>query len=215
MLSSAGVVAYRDSTAVPRGGVTGWTSGISTVYEYVVRVEASTPGGEQQARFQTYLRRDSTIKTEGPGLSDVLVTSGIAETTAPLKRWRDAKPTPSVGAIERGQNLWLLWENYELGAESGSASYDVTISIKRVRSGVGRIVASVAGALAGIARVSVRDDQADVQYTRTLAHANIIVEVVALDLQTTPAGDYAVTVQVADKAAKRTMSRTVMVTVRE
>jgi hypothetical protein len=153
------------------------------------------------------------MKTEGPGMSDVLVASGVADANVPYKRWRDANPAPSVGAIGRGQKLWLVWENYDFDVESGQTAFDIKISVKRVRSAAGSIAASVVGALAGIAKVSPGPDQVDVQYARTAAHSSITVETIALDLQTTPAGNYAVTVQVADKVGGRTFSRTVMITI--
>jgi GWxTD domain-containing protein len=215
LLPSTGVGLTRDSSAIGAGGLATWVSGYDVAYEQVLRVEASAPAANRLARFQTHIPRDSTMYGEGPGISDVLVASSVGDVNAPLARWRDAKPVPSVGAIDRGRNVWLVWENYELAAVNGSAQYDVTISVKRIRAGAGRIVANVIGALAAIARVTSGDDQAEVQYTRTAPQSKVVVEAMALDLGATPAGEYDVTVRVTDKTAGRTMARTVRITVRE
>ena len=66
-----------------------------------------------------------------------------------------------------------------------------------------------------LAQVPVGADRLTIHYERNVAHAPAILDNIALKLDETPAGTYAVTIGILDHVTGRTTSRTINLTVLE
>jgi hypothetical protein len=149
------------------------------------------------------------FRRQGFGLSDLLLATKVGQTTAGGARWTSVGATPHVGALPRNSELTIVWENYELGNDGGSARYSVTLSLVRVRSGAGRIAARVLGAIASVARIDTQqDDRYSVTFDRQLPHAAAFADQITIALAETPPGTYIVTIEVTDRASGAKSSRT-------
>jgi hypothetical protein len=142
-------------------------------------------------------------------VSDLLLATSVAQQQAPGARWPAAGATPLVGAMPRGGELTVVWENYEFAQDSGSARYSVSLSIVRERSAGGRIAARVLGALASAAQIDVRDDRYVVTFNRRIPYSAAFADQISIGLADTPGGTYTVSVEVTDavtgqKAASKT-----------
>src|SRR6185503_6974807 len=116
-------------------------------------------------------------------------------------RWSDFDITPLSGALVRGEELSLVWENYDFSSDSGTARYNIRIVIERDRSSPGGIVANIVRGLAGAVGVNREDNKLEMSFDRTVAHAPVLVDNVAIDLGDTPNGRYRLTVTVTDKGS--------------
>ena len=94
----------------------------------------------------------------GFGISDLLFASTVAAST-PSARWNALGAVSVAGAVVRGAQLTLVWENYALAQKDGGTQYAVKLSLARQQSGAARIAAQVIGALASIARVDRQPDR--------------------------------------------------------
>lgn len=185
---------------------------------YAYRAEASADGsqyaGRATAAFGAGPDSANAFPTRGFGMSDVLIaTSASAPRT--VRRWSDIPLEPLAGAVTASANLTLVWESYDVGATNGSARYDVTIALERARSGVGRVAARIVSNVGGAVGINRADNRISMQYERTVAHAPVLVDNIALSLAGTPPGQYRLSVSIIDRTTKQVATRTTILTVKE
>jgi hypothetical protein len=150
----------------------------------------------------------------GFGISDLLVASRTS--AAPTaKRWIDFDPEPVLGAVTKGSEIALVWENYELGQTGGTSRYEISIVIDRVRSLSGRIAAEIIGRTASAIGRDMSDDRLSLKFERTVAPANTVADNIMIGLGTTPPGSYLLTLRITDRVSGRVASRTVGLTIVE
>jgi GWxTD domain-containing protein len=178
---------------------------------YVYRAEASADGARYAGRASGAILAGADPRTgfalSGFGISDPLMATSVGSSGL-ARRWRDVAAVPLVGPAQRKANLALVWENYELANDGGTAKYNVAITIERVRSTAGRIAAQVVGNIGGAIGVDRSDERVIIKFDRTVGHSPVIVDQVMLALGDTPAGGYRVTIAVTDLATRRVTSRT-------
>lgn len=201
--------AYRDSVALPANGLKSWIWRVRPA-PYLARVEATARGVDAGARAMQWVLADRDSATgfdvRGFGISDVVLATQVTS-RPPAARWRDFSVAPLLGAVPRGSQLELLWEDYDVGVRNGQAQYDINITLQRRRSAAGRIAVEIVGALANAVGVTRKDDRVTLQVSRAVPPAPAIVDQVTLKLGDTPAGTYTLTVEITDKATGRKTSR--------
>jgi hypothetical protein len=206
-------MAFHATTVLETPGVHAWAARVAPG-SYLFRVEATGPQAKRSARASGQVQSQTDFPIQGTGMSDIVVAASASDSRTPGARWRDLSIVPSVGAVAKGTSVTLVWENYELGSRSGTAQYDVVVSIIQQKTTAGKIVAAISGALASVARIETRDDRAVIQYERTGAAAPVIPEVMTIELGATPGGTYTITVDVVDKVTGKTHSRTATLLIR-
>jgi GWxTD domain-containing protein len=183
---------------------------------YVYRAEASTDGGNYAARAGAFLvaGNDSStgFTTRGFGMSDVLLAASASSRGTPL-RWNDLNLQPMVGTVVRKGQIALVWENYELGNDGGSARYTVSIAVERQRSLIGRIAAQIVGRVGAVVGVDRTEDRVTSHYERNTPYAPAILENIALGFGDTPVGNYRLTITIADHVSGRTTARSLNIAV--
>jgi GWxTD domain-containing protein len=214
LMAGNGRISFHSAAVLETSGVHAWSARVPAG-TYLFRVEATGADAKRSARASGQLQSSGDFPMSGAGMSDVLVASSASDAAAPGTRWKDLSIVPNAGAVSRGAPISLVWENYDLGLRSGSANYDVSVSIIPQKSSAGKIVAAITGALASVARVETRDDRAVIRYSRTVAGAPVIAEVMSVNLGETPAGTYTLTIEVTDKATGAKFARSVELLVRE
>lgn len=209
---------FRDSATMRGAGVGRWIRRLPS-NDYFYRLEATADGSMTAARALGWITagRDtaSGFATRGFGMSDILLTTEARPAKAQPVRWSDYGIAPVLQAVPKGTTLQLVWENYELGNRAGQAEYTVDVSLERIRTGAGAIVAAVTSALARA--VGVDRDRNSVRYhfERSTAHAQAIVDVMAVNLAATPAGDYRITIEIVDAMSGRKTSASSVFSIRE
>ncbi|HKS06646.1 MAG TPA: GWxTD domain-containing protein [Gemmatimonadaceae bacterium] len=212
LLTGNASVAYYDTARVTTSAMRTWTRRVAPG-AYAYRIEAASPTSARAGRTTATILADADAKSgftrAGFGVSDLLLATSVAQQTAPGARWPAAGATPLVGAIAKGGELTVVWENYDFAQDSGSARYSVSLSIVRERSAGGRIAARVLGALAGAAQIDVRDDRYVVTFNRRVPYSAAFADQISIGLADTPGGTYAVSIEVTDavsgkKAATKT-----------
>lgn len=142
-------------------------------------------------------------------MSDVLLVSrATARGTA--RRWSDFDVTPLVGAVAKKAQITIVWENYELGSNSGSAKYTVAITMHREETPQtvpGRIAASIIGAIGGAVGVTRSKDEVEFKYDRSAPSTPAIVDNITLSLGDTPASAYLLTLRITDQVTGKTTGR--------
>lgn len=183
---------------------------------YMYRIEATANGVDDAGRAMEWFRvgEDTAtgFATRGFGISDVVVATRVEPRGTP-RRWTDYSVVPALKPVSSSGELAFLWENYDLAARNGESRYSIVLTIQRVRGVRGRVLAEVVGALSSVVGVNRRDDRVTFTWDRTVAHANVLVDNMAVSLRGTPAGNYRVTLEVTDRITNRKTSRTTMVTV--
>ena len=144
---------------------------------------------------------------QGFSISDVLVASHVDVPTSPSARWTSLNPVAVAGAVPRGTQLSLVWENYDFGQRNNSAEYSVVLTIVRDRSGAGRIAARIVGLLADVAQVTTQSDRVTLKFDRAQPYSAAFADQVDLALGDTPIGVYSLTLEVTDKATGRKSTR--------
>jgi GWxTD domain-containing protein len=185
---------------------------------YLMRAETSLETVNAAGRSTGVLTISDTSSAgfalRGSGLSDILVGRDAAE-NANAKRWADIDITPLSGPIVRGEELALLWENYDFAADSGTAKYNIRIVIERDRSSPGGIVANIVRGLAGAVGVNREENKLEMSFDRTVAHAPVLLDNLAIDLADTPNGRYRLSVTVTDKGSGRSFVRATTFSIRD
>jgi hypothetical protein len=202
---------FQDSATFAGTGEKGWTFRVPQT-NWMYRIEATIPGALTAAQVTGWIEagRDSAtgFAMRGLGLSDLLLASSATPRGALQRRWTDFTVAPLIGPVAQRGSVDLLWETYELGNQSGSARYDVAVTLQRQRSTAGRVAADIVSALASAVGVDRRDDRVTVRFERSAPHSAALVDRVTIALGDTPPGTYAVTLTVTDRASGRTTSRT-------
>ena len=217
MLASNTSIAARDSMALDNAGIRDWSRRVAPGI-YILRAEASADGATRGARTTSIVDASDNaatgLATHGFAISDVLLATSAEPRGAADARWTDLAIEPVVGSFAHGGQLALVWENYELGQRAGTADYDVTVTLTRGRSVLGRIGASLVGALASAAKIDRSEDHIAITFERTRAGGAAIADHVTLALGDSPGGSYTLTLQVTDKVTGKTVSRTKTIHIR-
>lgn len=169
---------------------------------YLLRTEAYLPTVDRGARgMGSLVVRD--YPTGPPVLSDVLAAGRIQPRDSLARRWSDFFIQPNGGRFLPGDSVGLLWEAYNLSADSnGVAHFDVhlriTVDAIERRSFMAQIVGGFGDAM-GLSAVG--DDQVALDYTRRAAVGpdGTVVEFVTVELRDAPEGRYTVEVTVRDR----------------
>jgi GWxTD domain-containing protein len=217
LLAGGTTTVFRDSTLLtdPRARV--WTRRVKTG-NYVYRIEASTDRGQVAGRATAPVVTAPDVlhgfPTTGQGISDVL----LARRADPLRnalvrRWIDLDVEPVTTWIPHNGSLTLVWENYDFGVREGTSVYRVGIIIERERQAAGRLVAKVVSGITGTVGVERTDDRVAMRFERTMPHALAIADYVTIALEDTPAGNYRLTLEIADQVTGRTHTRSTNFTI--
>ena len=183
-----------DSTATLRRS---WRHRFARSPEIGYRIEALQPENGRAARAV------GALELTGPtgfGLSDVLLSDSVASSGSLAARWSDLAVTPNAGRIRRGRDIGLVWETYDLGADSTrSSEYSVEISLVRTDgSRLGRAIARVIGGTLGRGEGRGRDDRVSVSFDRRVPARPVTLDYLTLDLGDLDPGMYRLTISVTD-----------------
>jgi hypothetical protein len=185
---------------------------------YLYRVEASAEAAMRGARaaagIGAHADPQTGFATRGFGMSDVLLATRAESRTAIPGRWSELDLVPLVGAADSAADLSLVWENYELGSDGGTARYTVTVTMERLQSAAGRVAARLTGALASRVGVDRTDSRVALVFDREQPHSAAMLEHITMALGDTPSGTYQLTVEINDRVSERTMTRTTALVVR-
>jgi GWxTD domain-containing protein len=186
---------------------------------YQFRMEASAEGSLRAARAVSSFGEagpvSSAFRMVGFGLSDIFVASRV-EPRGQVRRWSDFDVEASAGALARGGEVALLWENYELGERDGAASYEITFTIERKHARlVDRIGTRVVRSLSSLVGREQTDDRVVYRYERTTPHAAAIPDYLSVALDDLPAGEYDFTLSVLDRVTGRTTATTARMAIRD
>lgn len=185
---------------------------------FLVRTETSSEQSDAAGRATSVLTIADTssggFALRGSGLSDLMFGRGSADNPH-AGRWSDVDVIPLSGALVRGEELALIWENYDFAADSGTARYAIKIVIERDRSSPGGIMANIVRGIAGAVGVHRDENTLEMSFDRTVAHAPVLVDNLSIDLGETPNGRYRLSVTVTDKGSGRTFHRTGTFAIRE
>ena len=207
MLDARGARIARDSVVGTDTAMQTFTQRVA-YGPYTYRFEATANTSLVAGRSTGTLMRDTVaLHPSGFGLSDVLLASRVTPRLPGARRWTEFDAAPLLGALPRGGELALLWENYELGVRDGAALFSVTVTIQRERTRAGRIAARLLGNIANAVGRNVGSDRLELEFQRSTPHAAAFVDHVAIDLGSTPAGTYALTVAVTDRVTGLTTTR--------
>jgi len=211
VLRGGTVSVAHDSVALPDSGFTSFTHRLKNG-NYVYRAEAMAVSAKTGARSTGIITTEpdslSSFAPSGFGMSDVLVAGKADARAGTAARWRDLAVTPAAGPVKQKGEVSLVWENYDFGAENGDARYTVTITIERDRSKGGAIAAGIVRGIAGTVGVNQFPDRMEITFDRTVPHAGVLLENVALGLGDTTPGNYKLIVRVADAVSGRATSWT-------
>jgi hypothetical protein len=138
----------------------------------------------------------------GFGMSDVLL-SARAEPKAGgvAQRWSDLDIYPSTTRIRQGNEVALVWETYDLAADSTSSSaYTVKIALTRTDGskllrGITRVVEGTLGKGDGRRR----NNEVSVSFDRRVPARPVTLDYLRLALRDLNPGDYRVTITITDK----------------
>ncbi len=218
LLNGSAGVAWRDSVIPATDGVRTWTRRVAPG-AYIAHIEASSEYATRASRAAGVVDASGNASggfgLYGFGISDLLITTRAEPRAGVAKRWSELDVVPVVGALRHGAPVTLVWENYGLGAKGGNAHYEVVVTLSRQQSLAGRIAASITGALARVARVDRGDDRVAISFERTVPHAPAFVDYVTVALNSTPAGQYTLSLQITDRVSGKVVTRTQGVEIRE
>jgi GWxTD domain-containing protein len=183
----------RDSSRVTHRS---WSQRIARVPEIGYRVEALQPESGNAARAVGVVELPPAT---GFGVSDVLLTDSVGSSGLPA-RWSDLAVAPSAGRVRRGRDIGLVWETYDLGADSTrSSEYRVEIGLVRTDgSRLGRAVARVLSGTLGRGEGRGRDDRVAVSFDRRVPARPVTLDYLTLDLGDLAPGRYRLTITVTD-----------------
>jgi GWxTD domain-containing protein len=215
LLQSGLVTVARDSAMIDTGVILTYRVRIGPG-NYVYRTEASADGASYAGRATGALAAGTDAPTgfdiRGFGMSDV-ITAARAPAGGAATRWSDLAIEPIVGTVVSQGRVTLVWENYELGSDAGSARYTVSITVARRRSRAGRIAAEIIGRAGSTIGIDRTDDRVTTHYERTVAHSPVVLDNIELALGDTPEGDYLITVGILDRVTGRETSSSIPLTV--
>lgn len=201
------------SAPVDTAGTYSWLARISPA-TFVYRVEEFGETATRAARATGML--DATTPAFPPAgfsVSDILLATSATAPSRPM-RWSELHSAPLAGTLAHGADLVIVWETYDLYQNAGQVQYDVSVTLKPVRTGVGRVVARAIGAIANSVRSQSADDGVTFQFQRTAPYAAAFADQLSVSLADTPAGTYSVTLIVTDKATGKAASSTKTLVIR-
>jgi GWxTD domain-containing protein len=186
---------------------------------YLHRVEAYEPveargarGGSMPASID-----DASFRLDGYGVSQVLVTQGVASRTGSYgDRWSDYNILPNPGALHRDGAVSLLWEVYGDSATS-LQRYRVTVTLQPPAPAVARTLGLQvrSGIVGGAARRTRARDRVSVTFERQYpVGARVRVEQLDLGSVKVTPGVYVLRLDVVDGATQRVATTSRLVTVR-
>lgn len=183
---------------------------------YLLRSEAHVAALDRGARSVETLEVRN-FPTDRLVLSDVMAATRIAPRDSLASRWTDFFIEPNGGRFLPGSSVGLLWEIYNLTADSsGNAAYDVelriTVDAIERRTFLAQIIGGVADAT-GLSAVG--DDRVALDWSRhtRIGPDGVVTEHVEVELRDAPEGRYTVSVTVGDRTtgAIATSERTILV----
>ena len=99
----------------------------------------------------------------------------------------------------------MMWENYELAAREGQVSYTIEVVFERMRAAAtGKVAVDLINNLANMIGVDHEGDRVTYTFERKTSHAPVLLDLLSIGLQETPAGDYKILVKVTDRYSGRT-----------
>jgi GWxTD domain-containing protein len=184
-----------------------WQMRLAAAPEVGFRVEALQPENGRGARAVGAL---ALTRTTGFGLSDVLIADSVATSGGLAMRWSDLAVAPNAGRIRRGRDIALVWETYDLAADStNSSEYSVEISLVRTDgSRIGRAIARVIGGTLGRGEGQGRDDRVAVSFDRRVPARPVTLDYLTLNLGGLDPGQYRLTIKVTDKVRDASVEST-------
>jgi hypothetical protein len=205
-----------DSLTFDGSGYQTWTFRVPPRH-YLYRLEATADNALLAGQATRWVNGTSDLTAGFPlagfGMSDPLLAWRVTPIVATPSRWHEFTATALLEPAQRGAQVELLWETYELGARNGAADYEIAVTLQRARAGPGRIAAQILGAIAGAVGVERSGDRVVMRFPRTRPHAPVVVDQVTLALGETPPGTYTITIQIKDQVSGRTVSRTAPLTI--
>jgi hypothetical protein len=208
---------YRDSAAMTGSGISRWIKRIPPS-DYFYRIEATADGSLTSARavgwFTAGVDTATGFSTRGFGVSDLLLATDARTLRPQPSRWFELAVAPVLESVQRGSNVHLVWENYELAAREGRSQYTLTVTLARQRTTFGRIAARVINALARAVSVDRQTDRVTYTFERDVAAAPAVVDLISLGIGDTPAGAYSLTVEIRDRLTGRTASTSTVFSIR-
>ncbi|HSJ64112.1 MAG TPA: GWxTD domain-containing protein, partial [Gemmatimonadaceae bacterium] len=174
--------------------------------EMGLRVEALQVESERGARAVAAVE---AIPHSGFTMSDVLVADSVRAGSARDPRWSDLEFSATPGELVAARQLGLVWETYDLGADSTrSSAYRVDIGLVRTDgSRIGRAVARVIGGTLGRGEGRGRDDRVTVSFERRVPSRPVTLDYLTLDLGDLASGRYRLTITVTDLVTSATTER--------
>ncbi|HUF29849.1 MAG TPA: GWxTD domain-containing protein [Gemmatimonadaceae bacterium] len=176
------------------------------------RVEALQPESGNAARSVAAVELS---RGTGFGVSDVLLADSVGTTGGLPERWSDLSIAASTGRVRRGRDIALVWETYDLAADSTrSSAYRVEIGIVRTDgTRIGRAITRVLGGTLGRGEGRGRDDRVAVSFDRRVPARPVTLDYLTLDLGDLAAGAYRLTITVVDSVtnARAEGSRELMI----
>ncbi|HKS06057.1 MAG TPA: GWxTD domain-containing protein [Gemmatimonadaceae bacterium] len=185
---------------------------------YLVRAEASAGSAQHAFRATAVLLgtgADQTIVAprRGFSMSDVLLAEPSTDPVQSPARWRDLDVRPLVGNAKRRAQVALIWESYGLAAREGTTRYSVAVTLRRQRSGAGRVAAAIVGGVGRAVGVTSSNNQISMRYERAVAATDVALDNIVLALQDTPPGAYTLTVSITDAVTGAVVSRVAQLTI--
>jgi GWxTD domain-containing protein len=190
---------------------------------YTLRVEAHLPTLDRGARGLEAL---AVAPLGGPGLalSDLLVAQRVAPRESSATRWSEYFIEPNAGRFEPGEPVGLLWEMYNLAADSaGTTHYEVGlwITVEALDRTEARILGShalaaiVGGVGDALGLTAVYDDRVSLGYQQQqpAAPGGARAEHLMVELRDAPKGRYLIEIIVRDLVTgqEATTSRTITI----
>jgi GWxTD domain-containing protein len=142
--------------------------------DYLLRVEAHLPSIDRGARAMQALAL-APIPGASLALSDLLVAQRVAPRDSTAARWSDFLIEPNAGRFEPGDPVGLLWEIYNLAADStGATRYEVGlwVTVEAIdRTHAGWFAALLGSVADQMGLTAVHDDKVSLTYRREHAAA--------------------------------------------
>jgi GWxTD domain-containing protein len=187
--------------------------------EYMYRFEATAESSLRGARALASMRLgndpSSDFAMSGFGMSDVLIASRVAPRGAG-QRWYDHDYDANAGAIRKGAEVSLLWENYDFGEKNGDMNYQMVFTITRKYERLlDRIRAKITTSFSTMLGNEQTEDRVIYRYERQRAHAPVVADYITLLLTDIPAGEYDLTVELFDRNSQRSTSKTSRIVIRD
>lgn len=174
----------------------------------VYRAEALS---EQRSRAARSLGETQLNAGIGFDLSDILVADRIVPKPGRrIASWTDFDISPAAVVFSRDRPFGLLWETYWLTTRDNAVHYQVTVGLKNRDPATGGALTAriVRGLQRAVGLVSTGENEVHLTYQREEPASETAVDFLMLELGTTRAGDYTISVRIDDLNSKTFRSRT-------